>query len=147
MKRKQERQEKILSLIQEMTISTQEELLKQLSKNNFQTTQATLSRDIQELNLNKIRTSPGKFAYVPPRDTHEILAEEEIRRSASKIDRVDFLLVIHTTLGKADILANIFDEAKNEEIVGTIAGADTLFIAFRDKQIAKKYEEKFKGYL
>ena len=65
----------------------------------------------------------------------------DVRFYVLKVDRAGFMLVLHTNLGEADVLANLIDNDAIEAILGTIAGADTLLVICRDEEIAKRFEK------
>ena len=122
---KKDRQERIIRLIQEGNIGTQEEIKRYLQDDGISVTQATLSRDLRELGLLKLRNSDGKLYYSLSTQTNPQL-DPAIYSYVKKLERAGFMLVIHTNLGEADVLANIIDAENNDTILGTVAGADTL---------------------
>lgn len=131
---KTERQSKILELIVKKEIGTQEELTEELEKAGFPATQATVSRDIREMRLTKIATSDGSFRYVAYRETSEMLTEKYQRIFKDgfvSMDNAQNILVIKTVSGMAMAVAAALDDMEFEEIVGTIAGDDTVMSAVR----------------
>ena len=124
---KKDRQERIIRLIQEGNIGTQEEIKRYLQDDGISVTQATLSRDLRELGLLKLRNSDGKLYYSLSTQTNPQL-DPAIYSYVKKLERAGFMLVIHTNLGEADVLANIIDAGNNDTILGTVAGADTLLV-------------------
>ncbi len=134
---KAERQSKILQLIKKYEIETQEELANQLIASGFQVTQATISRDIRELKLTKITTSTGgqKYAVLNPQEQH--ISDKLIRvfRDAFvSMDRAQNILVIKTLTGMAMAVAAALDAMNFHEIIGCIAGDDTIFCAIRTEE-------------
>ena len=105
---KKDRQERIIRLIQEGNIGTQEEIKRYLQDDGISVTQATLSRDLRELGLLKLRNSDGKLYYSLSTQTNPQL-DPAIYSYVKKLERAGFMLVIHTNLGEADVLANIID--------------------------------------
>ncbi|HER7777542.1 TPA: arginine repressor [Streptococcus pyogenes] len=137
---KMERQQQIKRIIQAEHIGTQEDIKNHLQKEGIVVTQATLSRDLREIGLLKLRDEQGKLYY----SLSEPVAtpfSPEVRFYVLKVDRAGFMLVLHTNLGEADVLANLIDNDAIEDILGTIAGADTLLVICRDEEIAKRFEK------
>ncbi|HEP1388133.1 TPA: arginine repressor [Streptococcus pyogenes] len=137
---KMERQQQIKRIIQAEHIGTQEDIKNHLQKEGIVVTQATLSRDLREISLLKLRDEQGKLYY----SLSEPVAtpfSPEVRFYVLKVDRAGFMLVLHTNLGEADVLANLIDNDAIEDILGTIAGADTLLVICRDEEIAKRFEK------
>ena len=122
-----------LELIVKKDIGTQEELTEELEKAGFPATQATVSRDIREMRLTKIATSDGSFRYVAYRETSEMLTEKYQRIFKDgfvSMDNAQNILVIKTVSGMAMAVAAALDDMEFE-IVGTIAGDDTVMSAVR----------------
>jgi transcriptional regulator of arginine metabolism len=131
---KTERQNKILDLIVKKEIGTQEELLDELNKAGYHVTQATVSRDIREMNLTKISLSGGKLRYVAYKKTEEDLSEKYhriFRDAFLSMDTAMNMLVIRTVSGMAMAVAAALDDMEFPEIVGSIAGDDTVMCAGR----------------
>ncbi len=131
---KTERQNKILDLIVKKEIGTQEELLDELNKAGYHVTQATVSRDIREMNLTKISLSGGKLRYVAYKKTEEDLSEKYhriFRDAFLSMDTAMNMLVIRTVSGMAMAVAAALDDMEFPEIVGSIAGDDTVMCAVR----------------
>ncbi len=131
---KAERQAKILDLIVKKEIGTQEELTTELQKAGFVTTQATISRDIREMKLTKVAMSDGKLRYVAYRKTEEKMSEKYIRIFKDgfvSMDNAQNILVIKTVSGMAMAVAAALDHMELPEIVGSIAGDDTIMCAVR----------------
>lgn len=131
---KTRRQSKILELIQKNEIETQEELLNYLLKEGFAVTQATVSRDIRELKLTKIAISGGRQKYAVLNDSIEILSEKYIRVLRDgfvSMDMAQNILVIKTVSGMAGAVCASLDAMNLHEIVGSIAGDDTIMCAIR----------------
>ena len=135
---KQLRQRAIRDLVEQRPIRTQQELAAALRERGFRTTQATISRDVAELGLVKAGRG-GTHAYaIPPRLREaETSGEERIRALIHdlpvEIREAGTLLVMRTLPGSAHPLAAAVDRARWPEVVGTIAGDDTVFLAFADK--------------
>ena len=130
---KTKRQSKILELIRKNDIETQEELQAILEKEGFVTTQATISRDIRELKLTKI-ASGGKQKYATIHDNAEVLSEKYVRvlkEGYISMDMAQNILVIKTVAGMAGAVCASLDAMQLYEIVGSIAGDDTIMCAIR----------------
>lgn len=131
---KTQRQSKILELIRKNDIETQEELLAHLLKDGFVVTQATVSRDIREMKLTKVAISGGKQKYTVLNDTVEDLSEKYVRVLRDgfvSMDMAQNILVIKTVSGMAGAVCASIDAMNIHEIVGSIAGDDTIMCAIR----------------
>jgi len=135
---KQLRQRAIRDLVEQRPVRTQQELAAALRERGFRTTQATISRDVAELGLVKAGRG-GTHAYAIPQRLREAetSGEERIRALIHdlpvEIREAGTLLVMRTLPGSAHPLAAAVDRARWPEVVGTIAGDDTVFLAFADK--------------
>lgn len=131
---KTKRQTKMLELIKKHDIETQEELSDYLQKEGYQVTQATVSRDIRELKLTKVAMSNGLQKYAALTEANEDLSEKYTRvfRDAFvSMDMAQNILVIKTVSGMAMAVAAAIDAMHLHEIVGCIAGDDTIMCAVR----------------
>ena len=131
---KVKRQSKILELIRNNDIETQEELQAYLVNDGFAVTQATVSRDIREMKLTKISTNSGKQKYVALNDSTEDLSEKYVRVLKDgyvSMDMAQNILVIKTVSGMAGAVCASIDAMNIHEIVGSIAGDDTIMCAIR----------------
>ena len=130
---KTKRQEKILELIKKNNIETQEELSDYLEREGYQVTQATVSRDIRELKL----TNGGRQKYVALMEANEDLSEKYtrvFRDGFVSMDMAQNILVIKTVSGMAMAVAAALDAMHLHEVVGCIAGDDTIMCAVRSVQ-------------
>ncbi|MBQ6930147.1 MAG: arginine repressor [Oscillospiraceae bacterium] len=149
---KKNRHKKILSLIQEYNIDRQEVLLEYLNNSGFAVTQATVSRDIKELNLVKIVSSTGEYKYAQNtivEDTKATFNRFDYIFSES-IKSVDYALntvVIKCHTAMAQAACEVFDSLKWDGVVGTIAGENTIFILMRTEDMAHKLNDKLKQYI
>lgn len=137
---KQKRQAKIIEIIEKNDIETQDELLLMLLKEGFQTTQATISRDIREINLTKIAAPSGKQKYVLGKVTnHESMESYRQVLSAGIIsmEAAENIIVVKTVSGVAMAVAAALDNMELDGLVGSIAGDDTIFLAVRSKELTK----------
>ena len=130
---KLERHSKIVELIGKYEIETQEELAEYLTKEGFQVTQATVSRDIRELKLTKIQSESGKQRYMvlKPQGTFSDKYIRILRDGYASMDMAQNILVIKTVSGMAMAVAAALDAIHFHEIVGCIAGDDTIMCAVR----------------
>ena len=131
---KTNRQSKIIEIIQKNEVETQDELSALLEKDGFRATQATVSRDIRELKLTKIPTAGGRQKYAMITDAPENLSkkyERVLREGFLSMDMAQNILVIKTVSGMASAVCAAIDAMKMREIVGSIAGDDTIMCAIR----------------
>lgn len=131
---KSKRQSKILELIRNYNIETQEELQAYLVREGYEVTQATVSRDIRDMKLTKISTDDGKQKYVVLSDKTENLSEKYVRVLKDgfvSMDMAQNILVIKTVSGMAGAVCASIDAMNLHEIVGSIAGDDTIMCAIR----------------
>ena len=131
---KSERQSAILDLIMKKEIGTQEDLMAELRRAGYDVTQATVSRDIREMKLTKVALSDGKLRYVAYRKSEEDLTEKYhriFRDGFLSMDNAQNILVIRTVSGMAMAVAAAIDYMDFHEIVGSIAGDDTIMCAVR----------------
>jgi transcriptional regulator of arginine metabolism len=135
---KQARQRSIRDLVDQRVIRTQQELAAALRERGFKTTQATISRDVAELGLIKVGRD-GVVAYaLPPRLIEaEASGEDRLRKLFRdlpvEIREAGLLLVVRTLPGSAHAIAAALDRARWSEVAGSVAGDDTLFVAFTDR--------------
>jgi len=147
---KTNRQSKIIEIIQKNEVETQDELSALLEKDGFRVTQATVSRDIRELKLTKIPTAGGRQKYAVITDAPENLSkkyERVLREGFLSMDMAQNILVIKTVPGMAMAVCAALDAIDYQEIVGTIAGDDTIMCAVRSVEDTKKLMEKLKNIL
>lgn len=137
---KNARQQKILELINEYDIDTQETLISKLSEEGFNVTQTTVSRDIRQLNLVKGVTAKGTYKYVAPdvrRDSSVPVLNSAITDSVVKIDTACNIVVVKTFPGMANAIAVCVDSLYHDDIVGSVAGDDTILLVVKTADIAE----------
>jgi transcriptional regulator of arginine metabolism len=147
---RRERQNAILELVRERTLSTQAEVASALKESGFDVVQTTVSRDIAELGLVKVRAPSGRLIYAPPgtTDADRLRAlGAALRRYAISVEAAGTLVVLTTPSGYANALAQAMDEAAHPAIAGTIAGDNTIFVAARDGMPATALREELAGHL
>ena len=140
---KNSRQELILRLVSENDISTQEELQKLLLDNGCKVTQATVSRDINELALLKTCTSTGQYKYTVPKLTRSSLADNGafysiLTEGVVSVDYAMNTVVVKCHTGMAQAVCAKLDSTGVENVVGTLAGDDTIFILMRTERDAER---------
>lgn len=145
--RKTDRQQLIKQLIIENEIETQDELIELLKREGVKATQATVSRDVREMSIVKIHGSNGQVKYALFSQAKSTSSEEKLRQSVKdsviRMERVQFMIVVHTDMGTADVVTNFLDEVKYSEIVGTVAGVDTIIIIAQSEEDAKVIVNRF----
>lgn len=136
---KSERQARLLQLIRESDISTQEELVVELNKIGLEVTQATISRDIKELGIIKVTSGHGLQRYVPMERSGEVASGRLMKVFSEAVIQVDLavnLVIIKTLPGMAQACASALDSMRLPEVAGSIAGDDTVFVAARSTEQA-----------
>ena len=148
---KQQRHHKILQLIALHEIDTQEELAKILNLNGFDVTQATVSRDIKELKLVKVMASNGRYKYSPlkPEVNNDQSAKffGLLSEAVKNINYACNMVVIKCNAGMANAVCASLDNQEYPEIVGTLAGDDTIFVVLSSEQDAINIANQLKKYL
>ena len=137
------RQNVILEIIEQQDIETQNQLLEALAKRGIKSTQATLSRDIKELRLVKELSPSGSYRYaVVNRDElsdYDIRLRKIFRECVTSYDYAQNLVVLHTMPGLANAAASALDHMSVPELVGTLAGDDTVFLAMKTNEAASLF--------
>lgn len=147
---KNSRQKKIVEIVSRREVETQEELAALLQQVGFPVTQATISRDIRELKLMKIPTESGKQKYAVMNSAAEPSGQPENRRAnilrdaVVSVDAAQNLLVIKTNAGMAMAVAATIDAMQLPDIVGSLAGDDTVFCAIRTAEEAERIMARLK---
>ncbi|HIS60443.1 MAG TPA: arginine repressor [Candidatus Faecousia faecipullorum] len=148
---KSKRQAKIMEIISTTNVETQEQLLQALQNAGFQSTQATISRDIKELRIVKEMTSVGSYRYttVSREVPNGFLGKLNtfFRESVTDFDYAQNIIVIHTLPGLAGAAASALDAMKISVILGTLAGDDTVFLVMRDSNTAAAFCGEIKSLL
>jgi transcriptional regulator of arginine metabolism len=129
---KTSRQKKILEIVENNAVSTQEELADALRAAGYNVTQATVSRDIKELRLVKVATGENTYRYGLPVEQESAKNEERLRRMMKElvvsIAASDNIVVLKTYPGNAQAVASLIDGARWPEIIGSVAGDDTIIL-------------------
>lgn len=135
------RHSRILSLIEEYAIETQEELAEKLNAEGFKVTQATVSRDIRQLGLSKVPSEKGKQKYAAGRAESVMMQDKYIRvlkEGFTSADTAANMVVIHTVAGMAMAVAAALDDMHLTQIVGCIAGDNTIMAATKSPEAAQE---------
>lgn len=141
------RHSKILELIAQKDIETQEELVDDLKRLGMNITQATVSRDIKELKLIKIMSRNGRYKYASITNGESALAEKLLKifaQTVINIDMVGNIIIIKTISGSANAAGEALDSLSWDGLAGTIAGDNTLFALARSEEKAQELATKFK---
>jgi transcriptional regulator of arginine metabolism len=147
---KYERQGMIMRLVQEQPLSTQAEVADALRDRGIDAVQATVSRDISQLGLVKVRNAEGRLVYAVPGAADLRRLEEltsALRRWLGGMTPAGPMLVMNTPRGFAAGLADAIDAAALPEVAGTIAGENTIFVAARDGFTGAELEHEFRHHL
>jgi arginine repressor len=147
---KTKRQRKIIELITNYDIETQEELAAKLVENGFNVTQATISRDIRELNLTKIATKGGKQKYAV-QSSSDIVSNSKYMRVLNDgiitMDTAGNILVVKTVSGMAMAVAAALDAMQIKEILGCIAGDDTIMCVVKHAEETDRVKEHIESFI
>ena len=144
---RQARQNKILELINEKEIETQEELCKELENADFKVTQATVSRDVRELGLYKISGVQKRYRYTAVRKREGDLPDRMralFEAGVEKVENVGNVVVTKTMAGYGANAGAVIDLLNFEEVVGSIAGDDTVFSLCNTSEDAEKTRDKLR---
>jgi transcriptional regulator of arginine metabolism len=147
---RRERQNAILELVRERALSTQAEVAAALREAGFDVVQTTVSRDIADLGLVKVRAPSGRLVYAPPgtTDTDRLRAlAAAMRRYAIGAEAAGNLVVVGTPSGYANALAQAIDEAGHAGIAGTVAGDNTILVVARDGMPAAVLRDELLGHV
>lgn len=148
---KARRQRCIRELIEAELIETQEQLVEELKRQGFEVTQATISRDIKELGLIKIPAGMNEFHYALPHKVSIGNINERLQRvfedNVVSMDFSENLVLIRTLPGTAHAVASLLDNVKWKEIIGTVAGDDTILVIVKPKEAVNIVLERMQGLI
>jgi transcriptional regulator of arginine metabolism len=148
---KEYRQRLIEELVEKEFISTQAEIAEHLARRGIKVTQATISRDVNELRLVRLPAGPGQHRYrsTPLAAQVDVMGElaQRFKLFVRNLDRGDNLLVIVTDEGHASGIAYVIDKLDREEIVGTLAGQNTILVIVRTVDAAVALIQEFEDLL
>ncbi len=142
---KQQRHRKIIEILRQKEIETQEELADQLRNQGYTVTQATVSRDIKELRLIKVAKG-DRYCYAVPGDKPAVAgakARRIFRDSVVSMDSSENIIVVRTNPGAAQPVALVIDNLGWQEIIGTVAGDDTILVVVKPKSAVRHVMSKF----
>ncbi len=142
---KNARQQKILELIQKYDIDTQETLIKKLAEEGCVATQTTVSRDIRQLNLIKGISSNGNYKYIAPgsgfvSEKKAPVINSAITDAVVRVEAAGHIVVVRTYAGMANAIAVCIDSLNHDDIVGSVAGDDTMLLVVKTSDGAKALE-------
>ncbi len=146
---KRVRHQKIIDIITNHQVQTQEELISRLRDNGCEVTQATISRDIRELHLSKVSQN-GVYHYAMPKKDKNYSPEKYnnmLQEALISVEAAQNMVVFKTYPGMANAAAAALDAAKHNEMVGTLAGDDTIFVVMRTSEDAKEFCDYFAGQI
>ena len=146
---KNARQQKILELIEKYDIDTQDTLIKRLAEEGYSVTQTTASRDIKQLNLVKGITPNGTYKYIAPgsminKESKAPFLNSAITDAVIRVEAAGHIVVVRTFSGMANAIAVCFDSLNRDDIVGSVAGDDTIFLVVKTSEGALELEAELK---
>ncbi|MCB8816487.1 arginine repressor [Desulfosporosinus shakirovi] len=148
---KARRQIKVQEIITKQIIHTQEDLADKLRLAGFDVTQATVSRDIKEMGLIKVPSQGDEYRYAVPSEHHPVNLQDRLKRllreAMVSINDTDSLIVIRTIPGNAHALAAVMDNSNWEELIGTVAGDDTILLVIKPKEAVQSVMERISALL
>ena len=142
---KANRQKKILEIVNRYNVETQDDLIDRLMVEGFNVTQATISRDIRELQLTKVLTGKGNYRYVAPKKEDMITGVKfnaALVESIISVEHAQNIAVIKTFPGLAAAVAGGIDALSIAEVLGCVAGDDTIMVVTRNESAAKTISER-----
>lgn len=143
---KRERQRLIASVVERTAIGTQQELIEALALAGCRVTQATASRDIRELKLEKIRDPLGRDRYMLPGRERRVDPQQTLRSLLVQFGRsavaASNLVVLRSEIGSAPAIARALDQLEHPDIVGTVAGDDTCLVIAKDERRARAFSRE-----
>ena len=147
---KQNRQNAILDIISKNTIETQEQLIEKLTEAGYNVTQATVSRDIRELRLTKVSCGFGVYKYVVSNQeshVHSVKYLNILKETVTNVEHAGNLVVVKTYAGMAQAAAAALDSMGWTEIIGSIAGDDTIMLVLRSADASRTFSVELSGLL
>ena len=143
---KKNRHDKIIEIINNNVVETQEQLVALLCEAGYDVTQATISRDIRQMKLTKMVLEDGRQKYVYTNADPKVMHDKYVhvlKAGYVSVDTADNIIVIKTVPGMAMALATAIDALDVPQIVGCIAGDDTIFVAIKTKEDAEELKDRF----
>ncbi|NLM20703.1 MAG: arginine repressor [Peptococcaceae bacterium] len=148
---KARRQKKIRDLVTNEIIKTQEDLAGRLLEEGFAVTQATISRDIKEMGLVKVPSGGDEYRYALRNESLPISYQERLKRMLKEavvsIDFSENIIVVKTIPGNAQALALLLDNVDWKEVIGSVAGDDTIFLLIKPKEAVKTVLQRLDSFI
>lgn len=148
---KARRQMKVQEIITKEVIHTQEDLAEKLRLAGFDVTQATVSRDIKEMGLIKVPSQGDEYRYAVASEVHPTNLQDRLKRllreAMVSINDAENLIVIRTLPGNAHAIAAVMDNSHWEELIGTVAGDDTILLVIKPKEAVPTVVERISALL
>jgi transcriptional regulator of arginine metabolism len=147
---KARRQAKILEIIKNHVIETQEELAEALGREGIPVTQATISRDIKELQLNKVPTGDGRYRYAIPEEFPSVSWDKRRRifqESVLSVDYSENIIIVKSLPGTAPGVGSAIDHLGWPELIGSVAGDDTVMVVVKPKEATAEVAERIRGLM
>ncbi len=148
---KTHRQTRVKEIVDRLVIRTQDELAEALRGEGIDVTQATVSRDIKEMMLVKVPTGDGNYRYAFPSDHNATVSvarlEKTFQDSVLSINSSGNIIVLRTLPGTAQAVAYVLDNVRWPEIIGTVAGDDTIFLVVKPEKIVDTVKERFESIM
>lgn len=144
---KKNRLDKIIEIITQNEVETQDELISHLKDAGYAVTQATVSRDIRELKLAKVMTGRGSYRYVLPKedkDIRQLHISHALSETITRVEVAQNIIVLHTYAGMAQAVALEVDHLAHPNLLGCVAGDDTIIIVARDNASASALSDQMK---
>ena len=141
------RHQKIIELIKKYDIDTQNALIDKLRESGLDVTQTTVSRDINQLKLVKAIKPDGTYKYILPTDTkpQAVSVNSAITASVTSIDSARNIVVVKTYPGMANAVGVLVDSIEHDELLGSVAGDDTVLLVLRTDLAATNFEHRLKS--
>ena len=147
--KKAARHARILDIIGRQAIETQDELAEALRQTHIDVTQATVSRDIKELMLIKVPVGDGRYRYAYPASKDALFSNKRMERlfqdSVTGMDFSENIIVVKTLPGTANAVASALDHAGWPDILGTVAGDDSILVVVKPKEAARTVMKKLEA--
>jgi transcriptional regulator of arginine metabolism len=148
---KSKRHLKIMNIIKDEAISTQEDLVKRLLESGIEVTQATISRDIKKLGLIKVPDGHGGYKYSLPVERTQSDIENWMKKMFQDfvidLDYSENIIILKALPGTAQGLASAIDKAEWEQIMGSVAGDDTILVVIKSREKTREVYNRFKSIL
>ena len=146
---KTQRQHRIEALLGARSVTSQDQLVELLAEDGIEATQATVSRDLDEIGAVKVRLGGGESVYAIPEQPQErVTPEDHLRRVFGdwvvKVEHSGNIAVVRTPPGSAHVVASALDRSGEPDVVGTVAGDDTLFVVAREEVGGRKLAERLR---